>query len=213
MIYQDRRDAGKRLAESVAAQPDLGGAIVLGLPRGGVPVAFEVAKALHAPLDVLVVRKLGVPGQAELAMGAITSDGTVVVNEMIVRELHIRAEVIEFVRRREIANAREREHIYREGRPPLQIDGRTVFLVDDGLATGATMRAAVRALRTRTRRLIVAVPVGAIEACIELSSEVDSLVCPSTPVHFGSVGQFYRDFQPTSDDEVRGLLAAAATLP
>jgi predicted phosphoribosyltransferase len=145
-------------------------------------------------------------------MGAVTSGGTAVLNDTIIRELRIRAEVVESVRQRETANAQLQERTYRESRPPLQVAGATALVVDDGLATGATMRAAARSLRSLARRLIVAVPVGSIEACGELADDADLVICPWTPVPFGAVGQFYRDFQPTSDEEVRRLLAEAMKL-
>ena len=217
MMYRDRRAAGRILAESISqstrqaigAQPDPVPVLVLGLPRGGVPVAFEVAKSCNFPLDVLVVRKLGVPGQRELAMGATTGDGTVVLNNDIIRELHIREETIQMAMSQEQAQAQQQEHLYRQGLPPLAMEGRTVILVDDGLATGATMRAAVRAVRSRANRVIVAVPVGAIDACTGLAQEADLVICPHTPVLFGAVGQFYRNFDPTSDEEVSALLLGA----
>jgi predicted phosphoribosyltransferase len=211
VVYQDRRAAGKTLAEavkrSIRAQPELAPAVVLGLPRGGVPVAFEVAMASSLPLDVLVVRKLGAPGEPELAMGAITSDGTVVLNDDIVRELRIREETLKTAMRREQEQAQMQERTYRQGSPPLVLDGLTVILVDDGLATGATMRAAVRAVRLRARRVIVAVPVGAAHACEELAEEADLVICPYVPLSFGAVGQFYQSFGPTSEQEVCMLLA------
>lgn len=209
MLYEDRRAAGRILAEVVAAQPALAPALVLGLPRGGVPVAFEVAKACNLPLDVLVVRKLGAPGQPELAMGAITSDGTIVLNVNIVRELRIREETVRTAMRREQEQAQMRERIYRQGRPPLALEGMTAILVDDGLATGATMRAAVRAVRAHARRVIVAVPVGAAHACEELAEVADLVICPYVPLSFGAVGQFYQSFGPTSEQEVCMLLAEA----
>jgi putative phosphoribosyl transferase len=182
-------------------------ALVLGLPRGGVPVAYEVARALDLPLDILVVRKLGAPGQEELAMGAVASGGTRVVNEAVVRELGISPEAMEAATRREMREIERRERAYRDGTPPAPIAGRTVVLVDDGLATGASMMAAVRAVRTRAREVIVAVPVAAKATCEEISHEVDQLICAETPKSFMAVGMFYRNFQPTTDEEVRGLLA------
>jgi len=213
MIYQDRRAAGRILAEAVQrairARPDLGPAVVLGLPRGGVPVAFEVAKACGFPLDVLVVRKLGAPGQRELAMGAIASDGTVVLNRDILRELRIREETLQTAMRREQEDAQMQERIYRQGRAPVPMEGRTAILVDDGLATGATMRAAVRAVRAHAGRVVVAVPVGAGEACNDLTQEADLMICPYAPLSFGAVGQFYQSFGPTSVQEVCNLLEQA----
>lgn len=217
MVYQDRRAAGRILAEavkrSVRTQPGLAPAVVLGLPRGGVPVAFEVAKTCNLPLDVLVVRKLGVPGQPELAMGAITSAGTVVFNDDILRELHIGEETAQTVMKREQEHAEMQERMYRQGRPPLDLSGQTAILVDDGLATGATMRAAVRAVRPRAGHVAVAVPVGAVTACDELAQEADLVICPYTPLSFGAVGQFYQNFGPTSEQEVCQLLAEAHRTP
>jgi len=213
MVFQDRRDAGRVLARDVAKIPDLHDAVVLGLPRGGVPVAGEVAGVLNLPLDILIVRKLGVPGQEELAMGAIASGGTVVVNWHIVHELGIPEATINAVAERERREIARREHTYRSGRPPAQVDGRTVILIDDGLATGSTMLAAVRALRLRARRIVVAVPVAAKRTCDRLSREADTVVCPKTPRPFFAVGSFYRDFRQTSDDEVRAILAHACGQP
>lgn len=213
MVYQDRRVAGRILAEavneSIRADPDLAPALVFGLPRGGVPVAFEVAKLCNLPLDVLVVRKLGAPRQRELAIGAITSDGTVVLNEVILQELEIGEDAIQTALRLEQEHAQRQEYLYRQGLPPLARRGRNVLLVDDGLATGATMRAAVLAVRPHAAKVIVAVPVGAIDACNDLAQEADLVICPHTPVPFGAVGQFYRNFEPTGDDEVGRLLAEA----
>jgi putative phosphoribosyl transferase len=210
MMFQDRRDAGRALARSVAKLHDLEGAIVLGLPRGGVPVAYEVARELNLPLDILIVRKLGVPGQEELAMGAIASGGTIVMNSSVVQELNISPEVIEAVAKREELEIERRERAYRDGRPPAQVEGRTVILIDDGLATGASMLAAARALRSRVRRVIVAVP-AAVSTCNELRSEVDRVLCAITPQPFFAIGMFYRDFDQTTDEEVRFLLLQART--
>jgi len=207
MIFQDRRDAGRTLARIMLGRRDWKGALVLGLPRGGVPVAYEVARTLDLPLDVLVVRKLGTPGQEELAMGAVASGGTRVVNEAVVRELGISAEALETATRRELMEIERREQAYRDGRPPARMDGRVVILVDDGLATGASMMAAVRAVRPRAREVTVAVPVAAIATCEEIRHEVDQAICAETPRSFMAVGMFYRDFLPTSDEEVRSLLA------
>jgi len=215
MIYQDRRAAGRILAEAIQrtfrARADLAPAVVLGLPRGGVPVAFEVARACNFGLDILVVRKLGAPGQRELAIGAIASNGTVVLNHGILRELRIREETLQTAMRREQEVAQMQEGIYREGRPPMALEGQTAILVDDGLATGATMRAGVRAVRLQAGRVIVAVPVGAAEACNDLSQEADLVICPYVPVSFGAVGQFYRSFAATSEQEVCRLLAQGQT--
>lgn len=209
MLFEDRRDAGRELARIVAALPNLAGAVVLGLPRGGVPVAYEVAHVCKLPLDVIVVRKLGVPGQEELAMGAIASGGTVALNPEIVTELRISDETVRAAIAREQPEIERQEREYRDGTPPLDIDGRQVILVDDGLATGASMRAAARAVRPRAARVIIAVPVGAQETCEELSSEAGQVICASTPRLFLAVGRFYNNFAPTSDEEVRELLRQA----
>jgi putative phosphoribosyl transferase len=211
MIFQDRREAGRILAQALRSAPgraDLAGdAIVLGLPRGGVPVAYEVARELRLPLDVFVVRKLGVPGQEELAMGAMASGGLVVLNEPVIRAYGIRPEAIEAVAAREHAEIERREALWREGRAPLALAGRTAILVDDGLATGSTMKAAARALRPLAGRVIAAVPVAAAAAWDEMSREVDWLTCVECPQRFAAVGEFYTEFDPTPDEEVRALLA------
>jgi predicted phosphoribosyltransferase len=209
--FADRADAGRQLAEKLseyAGRPDV---IVLGLPRGGVPVAYEVAKRLHAPLDVFIVRKLGVPGFEELAAGAIASGGVRVLNQDVMRAIPYADEAIEAVTAKETAELERREQIYREGRPPPELRDRAVILVDDGLATGATMRAAVKALRQRgAAKIVVAVPVGPPDTCRELEQEADETVCLSTPIFFQAVGQYYEDFSQTSDDDVRKLIASAA---
>ena len=207
MTFEDRQDAGRQLArrlEYLRGQPDT---IVLALPRGGVPVAYEVAHALDLPLDVFLVRKLGAPGHEELAMGALTSDGTTVFNADVIYELGISQPAIDNTIARERLELQRREQQYRAGQPPLDLEGRTVILIDDGLATGATMRAAVRALRPIARHVIVAVPVGAPETCDGLSREADEVICLATPEPFGAVGIFYHDFSQTTDDEVRTLLS------
>jgi predicted phosphoribosyltransferase len=189
-------------------EPDV---LVLALPRGGVPVAFEVAKALEAPLDIFLVRKLGVPGHEELAMGAVADGGVVVLNEDVVGPLHIPQDIIENATRRERQTIQQQREKYRGGQPAPTINDRTIILVDDGLATGSTMRAAVAALRKQgPKRLVVAVPVGAAETCAELGSEVDEVLCAITPEHFMAVGVWYDDFSPTSDGMVRALLEEAA---
>jgi predicted phosphoribosyltransferase len=185
--------------------------VVLALPRGGVPVAYEVARALHAPLDVFLVRKLGVPGHRELAMGAIASGDVRVLNEDVVRWYRIPEEVIDEVAREEQAELERRESAYRAGRSPVEVSDRVVLLVDDGLATGSSMKAAVRAVRARTpSRIVVAVPVGAPETCRELATIADEVVCARTPADFSAVGQWYLDFSQTTDDEVRQLLSEAS---
>jgi putative phosphoribosyl transferase len=198
--------AGRALAQALqTAVPET--PLVLALPRGGVPVGFEVASFLNAPLDVLVVRKLGMPGEEELALGAIASGGVRVLNSELIEHLDVSDELIEAVTARERTELERRERLYREGRPPLPLDRRTIVLVDDGLATGATMLAAARSLRSRNvRQIIVAVPVAAKPTCEELRKEVDQIVCLATPHPFDSVGQWYEDFWPTSDADVRGLL-------
>jgi predicted phosphoribosyltransferase len=206
MVFQDRRDAGQVLARAVAELPDLKDAVVLGLPRGGVPVAYEVARACGLPLDILVVRKLGAPGQEELAMGAIASGGTVVLNSNIVAAMHVSQEDLVAVVERAQQEMERQEHAFREGRAAPEIEGRTVILVDDGLATGASMRAAIGAVKPRARQVIVAVPVGARSTCDELRREVDRVICAATPETFEAVGMFYRDFDATSDEEVRALM-------
>lgn len=208
--FRDRRDAGRvlaRLLDHFRGQPEV---IVLGLPRGGVPVAYEVATALGVPLDVFVVRKLGVPGHDELAMGAIAGGGVLVVNDDVVRGLGIRPEAIREVADREGRELARREQAYREGRPAPTLADRTVVLVDDGLATGASMRAAVSALREHgPARIVVAVPVSPKSTCGEIEALVDEVVCAITPARFGAVGKAYRSFAQTSDDEVRDLLRVA----
>ena len=182
--------------------------VVLALPRGGVPVAHEVARALGAPLAVFLARKLGVPGQPELAMGAVASGGVRVLHQGVIDALAIAPQAIEEVAAREGAELARREQAYRTGRPPPEVAGRTVVVVDDGLATGATMRAAVTALRAQLAgRIVVAVPVGPQETCEELAVEADEVVCFRMPHSFHAVGQWYDDFSPTTDDEIRALLA------
>jgi predicted phosphoribosyltransferase len=185
--------------------------LVLALPRGGVPVAFEVARSLHAPLDVFLVRKLGVPGHPELAMGAIASGGVRALNEDVLRVLQIPEEVIDSVAEEEQQELVRREQLYRGARPAPDVRGRTVILINDGLATGSTMRAAVAALRQQQpARIVVAVPVGAPETCAELQDEADQMVCARMPEPFHAVGLWYSDFAQTTDDEVRELLERAA---
>jgi putative phosphoribosyl transferase len=205
--FADRRDAGAELArrlEHYAHRPDV---VVLALPRGGVPVAYEVARALGAPLDVFLVRKLGLPGHRELAMGAIASGGVRVLNDDVVRWYRIPDAIIDEAAREEQAELERRERLYREGRPPVDLAGKVVLLIDDGLATGSTMKAAVEAVRAHgPARIVVAVPVGAPDTCGALRAIADEVVCARSPEHFNAVGQWYRDFSQTSDDEVRALL-------
>jgi putative phosphoribosyl transferase len=206
--YRDRRDAGRQLADRLANFAGRADVLVLGLARGGVPVAFEVAHALGAPLDVLIVRKLGMPGQPELAIGAIASGGVRVLNERIVCRIPDAFMVIQEVAAAEERELERREVEYRGHRPPADVREQSVILVDDGLATGASMEAAVLALRQRrAARVIVAVPVGSPEACARLAQEADELICLNTPAEFDAVGQVYDDFSQTTDDEVRALLA------
>jgi putative phosphoribosyl transferase len=207
--FDDRRDAGRRLAESLARYRDRADVVVLGLPRGGVPVAFEVAKGLGAPLDVFLVRKLGVPGHEELAMGAIASGDVRVLNADVVSATGVGATEIEQVSERELERLRDQERAYRGERDPVDVSGKVGILVDDGLATGATMRAAIEALRDRgAGEIVVAVPTAPRETCEALRREVDEVVCAITPDPFMAVGLWYRNFTPVSDDEVRALLSA-----
>lgn len=210
MFFRDRADAGDRLAEQLLhyrGQPDL---LILALPRGGVPVGFRVAKRLQAPLDVFLVRKLGVPGHEELAMGAVATGGVRVLNREVVAALQITPEEVEAVTKAEVEELARRQAAYRDARPMPTIRDRTVILVDDGLATGATMRAAIFALRQQEpRRLIVAVPTAAKETCDALSREVGEMVCLVTPKPFLAVGSSYLEFGQVTDEEVRALLEEA----
>jgi len=209
--FANRSEAGRLLAEKLEKYAGRDDVLVLGLPRGGVPVAYEVAKRLNAPLDVFVVRKLGVPGFEELAAGAIASGGVRVLNEDVMRAIPHADETIEVVSARERAELERREQIYRAGRPAPDVRNRTVILVDDGLATGATMRAAVKALRqSGAAKIVVAVPVGPPDTCHEFEQLADETLCLSTPPFFQAVGQYYEDFSQTSDDDVRELLTSAA---
>ena len=207
VLFQDRAEAGRRLARDLSAyagRPDI---LVLALPRGGVPVAYEVARALDAPLDVFVVRKLGVPGHEELAMGAIASGGVRVLNDDVVQALAVPNHVIDRIAAQEQQELARREQAYRGSRPSPQVQGRVVILVDDGLATGATMRAAVAAVRQQApARVVVGVPVAAPEVCAEFARLVDDVVCVVTPEPFYSVGVWYDTFSQTTDEEVRRLL-------
>ena len=210
MPFRDRSEAGRVLAsklEKYANRPDV---LVLGLPRGGVPVAFEVAAALNAPLDVFLVRKLGVPDQPELAMGAIASGGASVVNHEVVRALGITEDELRAVASRELQELERRERAYRDDRPLPDVLGKTVILIDDGLATGSSMMAAVAALRQEhPERTVVAVPVAARATCDQLAAQVDEVVCAMTPEPFLAVGLWYEEFTQTTDDEVRDLLRRA----
>lgn len=206
--FRDRAEAGDLLAARLSGLADRDDVIVLALPRGGVPVGYEVANALRVAFDVFVVRKLGVPGHEELAMGAIASGGVLLVNHDVVDALGIPPAVIDQAAKREQVELERRERLYRGSRPLIPLVNRTAVLVDDGLATGSTMRAAVTAVRQQQpARIIVAVPVGASSTCEELSSEADEVICLRSPEPFVAVGLWYRDFTPTSDNEVRTLLA------
>ena len=210
--FANRRQAGKKLATQLAGYADRSDVLVLALPRGGVPVAFEVARALHAPLDLFLVRKLGVPGHEELAMGAIATGGVRVLNEEVTSRIHIPSSAIDEVADREEQELKRRERLYRGDRVAPNVQGRTVILIDDGLATGSTMRAAATALRKmQPSKIIVAVPVAAAETCADLRSEVDEVICSATPEPFMAVGAWYSDFEQTSDREVRELLDRIAS--
>ena len=209
--FRDRTEAGRLLAGKLTAYANRPDVLVLALPRGGVPVAYEVARALGAPLDVFLVRKLGVPGYEELAMGAVATGGVRVLNEQVVGGLRIPEHVIEAVAASEQQELARRERLYRGERPPPDVRGRTVILVDDGLATGATMHAAIKALRgQQPARIVVAVPTGSPETCEQLKEEVDDVICAITPEPFHAVGLWYQEFSQTTDEEVRDLLARSA---
>ena len=207
-LFRDRREAGRLLAERLAGYANRPDVLVLALPRGGVPVAYEVARALGAPMDVFVVRKLGVPGYEELAMGAVATGGVRVLNDQLVERLGIPEQMIDAVAARELQELARRERLYRGGRPPPDVRGRTVVLVDDGLATGATMHAAIEALRQQNpARIVVAVPTASPETCEEMKTRADDVICAVTPEPFHAVGLWYHDFSQTTDEEVRDLLA------
>jgi predicted phosphoribosyltransferase len=210
--FANRREAGVELASKLRQYAGRGDLVVLALPRGGVPVAFEVAEALGAPLDIFLVRKLGLPGHPELAMGAIASGDVRVLNEDVVRWYGVPPHAIEAVARQEQAELERREREYRRGRPLIDLRGKTVILVDDGLATGSTMKAAVQAARLHApAQVVVAVPVGAPSSCEEFAEITDETVCARTPEPFSAVGQWYYDFSQTTDEEVRQLLEEHAT--
>jgi predicted phosphoribosyltransferase len=209
--FENRRAAGAFLATRLDQYARRNDVVVLALPRGGVPVAHEVATALGAPLDIFLVRKLGLPGHPELAMGAIASGGVRVLNDDVMRWASVPAGAVDAVARVEQAELERREHEYRMGKPLVALAGRVVILVDDGLATGSTMRAAVEAVRVHgPARVVVAVPVGAPAACIQMAAIADELVCARSPEPFSAVGQWYRDFSQTTDAEVRALLETQA---
>jgi predicted phosphoribosyltransferase len=210
-IFRDRAEAGRRLAERLSAYAGRDDVVVLALPRGGVPVAYPVAHALDAPLDVLVVRKLGVPGHEEVAMGALASGGVRILNEPVVRALRIPPQAIERVAAREALELERREGVYRGSRPQVPVKGRTVILVDDGIATGSTLRAAVQSLRRREpARIVVASPVCSGEACRDLEAHADEVICLLRPEPLGSVSLAYASFPQTTDLQVWTLLKRAA---
>jgi putative phosphoribosyl transferase len=209
--YLDRSEAGRDLAERLAAYADRPGVIILALPRGGVPVAFEVAQRIHAPLDVYTVRKLGVPGHEELAMGAVASDGRYVIDRRVVEELHVPERLFKHTLRRELAELRRRERAYRGDLARPALGGKTIVLVDDGIATGSTMSAAVQSLRDQSpAQVIVAVPVGSADTCAMLARLADDVVCAQVPPDFRAVSLWYDHFPQTSDREVRDLLDRAS---
>jgi len=211
MLFRNRTHAGQVLAGMLKEYGNRNDILVLALPRGGLPVAFEIASALHAPLDVFLVRKLGVPGQEELAMGAIATGGIRVLNYEVVNHLGVPDHVIDSATKAEQRELDRREQAYRGTREPPEVCGHTIILVDDGLATGSTMRAAVTALRQqKPARIIVVVPVAAASTCQEFRQEVDQIICATTPEPFYGVGQWYEDFSQTTDEEVRDLLDCAA---
>ena len=208
-VFRDRREAGDVLAQKMASYRDKSNLLVLGLARGGVPVGWQVAKALRAPLDVFLVRKLGVPQWRELAMGALASGGGMVINDSLVRSLGISDEQVQSAIERETDELHRRERAYRGDRPPVDVTGKIVILVDDGIATGASMLAAVRAVKAEgPAQVVVAVPVGPASTCREIANESDDVICALIPPRFEAVGQVFADFHQVSDDEVRDLLSA-----
>jgi putative phosphoribosyl transferase len=210
-IFSDRRQAGEKLARVLAGRPGMESPVVLALPRGGVPVALEVARALDGPLDVMVVRKLGLPAQPELAMGAVASGGIRVLNEDVLQQARVPDGTVEAVAAEETAEVERRDRAYRGDRSPVDLRGRTVILVDDGIATGSTVRAAARAARARgAEAVIVATPVAPIETCEALEREVDAVVCLATPEPFVAISLWYRSFPQLEDDDVRAILDEAA---
>jgi putative phosphoribosyl transferase len=205
--FANRREAGLELAAGLRQYAGRADVLVLALPRGGVPVGFEVADALDAPLDIFLVRKLGLPGHPELAMGAIATGGVRVLNDDVIRWFAVPTSVIDIVARQEQSELERREREYRQGRPALDLRGKTIILIDDGLATGSTMRAAVRAVRVHEpARVVAAAPVGSPSACDGLRNAADEVLCARMPEAFSAVGEWYRDFSQTTDDEVRSLL-------
>jgi putative phosphoribosyl transferase len=212
-LFNDRVDAGKKLAKKLSEYANRSDVIILALPRGGVPVAFEVAKELNVKMDVFIVRKLGVPGNEELAMGAIASDNIRVLNEDVIRSFQIPQSVIDEVAVNELRELERRERLYRGNRPKPDISGSTVILIDDGLATGATMRAAAAAVKTKNpAKIVIAVPTAASDTCSAFENEVDKTICVATPEPFYGVGAWYEDFSQTTDKEVCELLNKAAKI-
>ena len=211
MIFDDRVDAGRKLAEKLRAYANRDDVIVLGIPRGGVPVAFVVAESLNAPLDVFLSRKLGVPGQEELAFGAVATGGVRVLDQELIEAVGVSKAEIEEITRKVRAELERRERIFRGDRPPLDVKGKVAILIDDGIATGSSMRAAINALRQHNpARIVVAIPVAPLSTCRRLRSEVDEVVCVDTPESFYAIGQFYADFSQVADDEVTSLIHRAA---
>lgn len=209
-LFRDRSEAGRALAARVIGSVSDPNPLILALPRGGVPVAFEVARALHAELDIFLVRKLGVPGHEELAIGALASGGIRILNQALIADLHLSQKAIEEVTIREQGELERREALYRAGRPSIPVRDRTIVLIDDGVATGASMKAASKALRAEgPRRLILAVPVAARQTCEEFRGDVDEVICVETPEPFMAVGIWYEDFRQTTDEEVKMLLEKA----
>ena len=211
MRFRDRRDAGRQLAALLARYAGRSDTLVLALPRGGVPVGYEIARSIAAPLELFLVRKLGLPGHEEFAMGAIASGDVRYINQNVIGQLHIPREVVNAVSRKEQEELRRREQLYRGHRRPVEVSGKTVILVDDGLATGASMRAAITALKQhKPGRIVVAVPAAAPDICREVGEQVDEIICAVTPDPFYAVGLWYRQFSQTTDEEVRDLLSRAA---
>jgi putative phosphoribosyl transferase len=210
-LFTDRRDAGRKLAKKLAAYANRSDVLVLALPRGGVPVAYEVALALHAPLDIFIVRKLGLPGHEELAMGAIATGGALVINQDVVRTFNVPQGLIEAVAKKELKELERRERVFRGDRPMREISGKTVVLIDDGLATGASMHAAILGIRSKQpARIVAAVPTAALETCEAFKQKVDEMICATTPEPFYGVSRWYDEFSQTSDEEVQSLLEEAS---
>ena len=210
VLFTDRRDAGRKLAKKLSAYANRSDVVVLALPRGGVPVAYEVARALNAPLDIFTVRKLGLPGHEELAMGAIATGGARVINQDVVRTFNVPQGMIEAVARQELKELERRERVFRGNHPMSEIHNKTVILIDDGLATGASMHAAILGLRAREpARIVGAVPTAALETCEAFQQKVDEMICATTPEPFYGVSRWYEDFSQTTDEEVQALLEGA----